>query len=169
MTKIMATKKQMPVKHIGNESNKAPEVLGIDLTASNAAEQMADMMDGQLADSELNIAERAALLKVAKDAIGLCEPKYRAVLVDQLLEEFHDEALSGKTFVAYGFKMCLQQVPTYDYQNDVKEAKMAAELETMRLKYKAKEKALKGYREGLIAERSLQPVHVDYRLRVINK
>ena len=165
----MKKENEMPEQHIGSEWNKAPEVLGIDLTASNAAELLAEQIEEQLDNSEFNTAEKAALIKLMKDAYGKCEPKYRAAFVSLLMNEFPKESLSGKEFTAYGFKVCIQQVPTYNYQNDVKEAKMAAELEQMKMKYKAKEKALKGYRDGLVAERGLKPEHIDYRLRVINK
>ena len=157
------------MKHIGKEWNKAPEVIGIDLTDENAAGLLATIIDEKLEKSTLNIPEQATILKLTKDAIDMCEPKFRSLLVNLLLEEFHDEALSGKEFRAYGFKMCIQQVPTYDYQNDVKEAKMAAELEVLRKRCNAKAKALKGYREGLVVEKGLTPTDIDYRLRIMKK
>ena len=161
--------KEEKKQQIGPEMNKAPELIGIDLTAGNAAGMMAALIDEKLEGSILNTAERASILKVARDAIGICEPKFRAEFVGLLLSEFKDEATSGREFKAYGFTVCLQQVPTYNYNNDVKEARMAAEVEQLKQKYNAKAKALKGYREGLVLENHLKPESIDYRLRIVNK
>ena len=157
------TKIFMPMK------NEEKKMFGLDLSTKESEEQLAAYIDKKLDEMPETEVEKTALLQTVKGAVTRLEPKHREAALALLLQEFENEALSGKHFYAYGLEVCIQQVPTYSFCGDVENARLEASVKRLEMQLSARNKKLKGHRESLVAEGKAKLEHMDYRLQVFRK
>ena len=160
----MATKKQSA------EAQQMQNVVLL-LTTKEAEQRFASAIENQLELSGNSDIENAATLQSMGEAVKKLEPKFRAAALAFLLasETYKEEAESGKHFLVDGVEVCVQQVPTYDYQGDAEEVRMAAAVQRMEKELAAKRKKLKGHREGLVAAGKAKLLHLTYNLQIFRK
>ena len=130
---------------------------------------LVDFIGRKLAEMPESEVEKAAKLQTIREAVTKAEPAQRNRALVQLFDEFPEECLSGQHFVAYGVEVDVQQVPTYDYQDDKKLAALMQSLRYWKEQQAKAEKKVKTYQEYLIASGKARLEHVSYRLRIHRK
>ena len=141
----------------------------MDLLTKESEAILVDFIGRRCSEMDCSEVEKAAKLQTIKEAMVKAEPTQRAKALAQLLDEFPEECLSGQHFMAYGVEVDVQQVPTYDYQNDKKLGVLLKSLRYWKEQLSKAEKKVKTYQEFLIASGKAVLTHTSYRLRIYRK